>query len=71
MQKYHFGLGSHISYKCFTLDYDFMYITNVLHWIMISCILQMFYTGLESHISYKGFTLDYDLMSLTMFYFEL
>jgi hypothetical protein len=46
MQKYHFGLGSHVSYKCFTLDYDFMYITNVLHWIMISCILQMFYIGL-------------------------
>jgi cytochrome b subunit of formate dehydrogenase len=33
-----------------------MYITNVLHWIMISCILQMFYTGLEFHVSYKGFT---------------
>ena len=58
MQKYHFGLRSHVSYKCFTLDYDFMYITNVLHWIMISCILQMFY-------------MDYDCMSLTIFYFEL
>jgi cytochrome b subunit of formate dehydrogenase len=34
-----------------------MYITNVLHWIMISCILQMFYTGLEFRVSYKGFTL--------------
>jgi len=59
MQKYHFGLGSHVSYKCFTMDYDLTYLTNVLHWIMISCIMHKVLLGLWCHVSYKCLTLDY------------
>jgi hypothetical protein len=59
---FYIGLWSHVSCTQYYLDYDFMYLTNVLHWIMISCIMHKVLLGLWLHVSYKCFTLDYDLM---------